>query len=115
MVETGGGQPGEAGFGERCTVELEERLGHRVEAEGVTLLQHDTSKLAPDFDDEGFGHGLDHGLNLLHGREMVTIRQFDNGGGCQMLPLPKQIPRVRHQYGVENLFRAGVTVNMTRQ
>jgi hypothetical protein len=65
MVEAGCSQLGEAGLGERHTVELEERRGHRVEAEGVALLQHDTGELAPDFDDEGFGHGLDHGLNLL--------------------------------------------------
>jgi hypothetical protein len=102
MVESGCGQSGKAGLGERRTVELEERRADRMEAKGVTLLQHDTGKLAPDFDDEGFGHGLDHGLNLLHDREMVTIRQFDNGERCQMLPLMQQITSVRHQYGVAN-------------
>jgi hypothetical protein len=102
MVEAGGGEPGEAGLGERRSIELEERLRHCVEAEGVSLLHHDTGELAPDFDDEGFGHGLDHGLNLLLDREMVTIRRFNNGGDCQMLPLLQQITRVRHQYGVGN-------------
>jgi hypothetical protein len=56
-------QPGQAGLGELRAVEFEERRGDGVEAEGVALLQNDTGKLAPDFDDEGFvlNSLLDHG------------------------------------------------------
>jgi hypothetical protein len=44
------------------SIELEERRGNGMEAEGITFLQYDAGKLAPDLDDEGFGHVLDHGL-----------------------------------------------------
>jgi hypothetical protein len=43
--------------GELRTMELEEGTGHRIEAEGVAFLDDDTGGLAPNFDDEGFGHG----------------------------------------------------------
>jgi hypothetical protein len=38
-------------------VEREVRRGDRMETESVAFLQHHTDGLAPDFDDEGFGHG----------------------------------------------------------
>ena len=62
-------QPGEAGLGELRAIELEERRGNGVEAEGIAFLQNDAGKLAPDFDDEGFGQVmldsvLDHGADL---------------------------------------------------
>jgi hypothetical protein len=52
-----------------------------MEAEGIAFLQDNAGKLAPHFDDiriseGGFGHGMDHGLNLLFGVEMVTIRRL---------------------------------------
>jgi len=50
-------QPGMAGRGELHAIKLEEGMGHRIEAEGVALLDDDTGGLAPNFDDEGFGHG----------------------------------------------------------
>ncbi|HEX9523349.1 MAG TPA: hypothetical protein VF949_10285, partial [Reyranella sp.] len=50
-------QPGMAGRGELRTIELEEGTGQRIEAEGVAFLDDDTGGLAPNFDDEGFGHG----------------------------------------------------------
>jgi len=75
-----------------------------MEAEGIAFLQDNAGKLAPHFDDiriseGGFGHGMDHGLNLLFGVEMVTIRRLRNGGGCQISLSIQQIPSVRHQYG----------------
>jgi len=56
-------QPGKAGLGELRAVELEERRGDGMEAEGIAVFQDDTGKLAPDFDDEGFVLDcvLDHG------------------------------------------------------
>jgi hypothetical protein len=56
-------QPGKAGLGELRAVELEERRGDGMEAEGIALLQDDTGKLAPDFDDKRFvlDSVLDHG------------------------------------------------------
>jgi hypothetical protein len=65
VIEARRSQPGEPGLGELRTIEREERRCDGMESEGVTFLHHDAGKLAPDFDDEGFGHGLDHGLNLL--------------------------------------------------
>jgi len=65
-----------AARGELCTVELEEGTGQRMEAEGVAFPDDDTGGLAPDFDDEGFGHGwISWSLTL----DMVSIRRFDNG------------------------------------
>ena len=77
-IEPRRGQPGEAGLGELRAIELEERRGNGVEAEGIAFLQNDAGKLAPDFDDEGFGQVmldsvLDHGADLpcphRHGHE----------------------------------------------
>jgi hypothetical protein len=68
-------QLGEAGLGKRSTIELEERRGNGVEAEGIAFLQDDAGNLAPDFDDEGFVMDslLDHGADLpcphRHGHE----------------------------------------------
>ena len=48
--------------GELHAVQLEERAGDRVEAEGIAFLEDDARGLAPDLDDEGFGHGILPGL-----------------------------------------------------
>src|SRR5260370_23924880 len=45
------------GRGELPTIDLEEGTGARIEEEGVAVLDDDTGGLAPNFDDEGFGHG----------------------------------------------------------
>ena len=68
-------QPGMAARGELRAVELEEGMSHRIEAEGVAFLDDDAGGLAPDFDDEGFGHGWISLVSL----DMVSIRRFDNG------------------------------------
>jgi hypothetical protein len=77
-IESRRRQPGKTGLGELRAVELEERRGNGVEAEGIPFLQNDARKLAPDFDDEGFGQVmldslLDHGADLpcphRHGHE----------------------------------------------
>jgi hypothetical protein len=59
-------QPGEARLGELGAIELEERRGNGVEAEGIALLQDNARKLAPDFDDERLVivSLLDHGADL---------------------------------------------------
>jgi hypothetical protein len=90
---------GKAGLGEFDAVEFEERRCDGMEAEGIAFLQDNAGKLAPNFNDEGLGHRMDHGLNLLFEVEMVTIRRLSNGGGCQIFPFIQQIPSVRHQYG----------------
>jgi len=102
-IESRRGQPGEAGLGERCAIELEERRGNGMEAEGIALLQDDTGKLAPDFDDEGFGQVMldslfDHGLISLVLIDMVTSRRKGNGGACRIRREHEQITTVRHQY-----------------
>jgi hypothetical protein len=68
-------QPSVAARRELCAIEREERMGDCMEAEGVALLHDDTRGLAPDFDDEGFGHGWISLVTL----DMVSIRRFDNG------------------------------------
>jgi hypothetical protein len=68
-------QPGMAARRELCTIEREERTGYCMEAEGVAFLDDDTRGLAPDFNDEGFGHGWISLVTL----DMVSIRRFDNG------------------------------------
>jgi hypothetical protein len=98
-------QPGETRLGERGAIELEERRGNGMEPEGITLLEDDTGKLAPDFDDEWFGDGLHHRLNLLLDLEMVMIRRSGNGEGCRISPFVEQITCVRHQYGARNFLR----------
>jgi hypothetical protein len=65
IVEAGGCKLRQAGLGEFHAIELQERRRDGMEAKGTAFLQHDAGKLAPHLDDEGFGHGLDHGLNLL--------------------------------------------------
>jgi hypothetical protein len=64
-----------AARGELRAVELEERMGQRIEPEGIAFLDDDTGGLAPHFDDERFGHGWISLVNL----DMVSIRRFDNG------------------------------------
>jgi hypothetical protein len=68
-------QPGMAGRGELRAVDREEGTRHRIEAEGVAFLDDDTGGLAPDFDDERFGHDWISLVTL----DMVSIRRFDNG------------------------------------
>ncbi|HMJ98304.1 MAG TPA: hypothetical protein VK552_03250 [Reyranella sp.] len=68
-------QPGMAARGELCAIEREVRTGDCIEAEGVAFLDDDARGLAPDFDDEGFGHGWISLVTL----DMVSIRRFDNG------------------------------------
>jgi hypothetical protein len=67
-------QPGEAWLGERGTVELEERRGNGVKPEGIAFLQNDAGKLAPDFDDEGFGHGWISLVRLTWSRSDESTR-----------------------------------------
>jgi hypothetical protein len=101
-IEPRRGQPGQARFGELRAVELAEQRGDGMEAERVALLQDDACEPAPDFDDERFGDGLHHGLNLLLDLEMVMTRRSGNGEGCRISPSFEQITRVRHQYGDGN-------------
>jgi len=101
VVELRRRELGKAGLGEFDAVEFEERRCDGMEAEGIAFLQDNAGKLAPNFDDEGLGHRMDHGLNLLFEVEMVTIRRLSNGGGCQIFPLLQKTTRVRHQYGGE--------------
>jgi hypothetical protein len=68
-------QPGMAARGELCAIEREEGPGQCMEAEGVAFLDDDTRGLAPDFDDEGFGHGLDLPGHSRHGLD-PTLRQW---------------------------------------
>jgi hypothetical protein len=65
-VEPGSSEAGEAGLGERSAIELEERRGDGMKAESIAVLQDDTGKLAPDFDDEWLVMDslLDHGADL---------------------------------------------------
>jgi hypothetical protein len=64
-----------AARGELRAVELEEGMRQRIEAEGIAFLDDDAGGLAPDFDDERFGHGWISLVSL----DMVSIRRFDNG------------------------------------
>ena len=43
-------------------VQFEERAGDSMEAEGIAFLEDDACRLAPDLDNEGFGHGVLPGL-----------------------------------------------------
>ena len=45
-----------AGRGEVRAVQREEWACDGLKAESVAVLEDDTRELAPDFDDEGFGH-----------------------------------------------------------
>jgi hypothetical protein len=56
-IEAGGRQPGMTERGELRAIEDEERRRDGMEAERVAFPQHHAGGLAPDFDDEGFGHG----------------------------------------------------------
>jgi hypothetical protein len=61
-IEAGGRQPGMTERGELRAIEDEERRRDRVETERVAFSQHHAGGLAPDFDDERFGHG---GISLV--------------------------------------------------
>jgi hypothetical protein len=108
-------QSGKAGDGKLRAVELAKRRSDGMEAERTALLQDDAGELTPHFNDERFGNGLHHRLNLLLDLYMVTMRRSGNGEGCQISPSLKQITCVRHQYGRRNFFCAGVAVDMTKQ
>jgi len=97
-------QPGKARFCKLRAIEFAERRGDGVKAERTALFQDDAGELAPHFNDERFGDGLHHGLNLLLDLYMVTMRRSGNGEGCQMSPFIEQITRVRHQYGGRNFY-----------
>jgi hypothetical protein len=116
-VEPGGGEAGEAGLGERRAIELEERRGNGVEAEGIAFLQDNASKLAPDFDDEGFVMDslLDHGADLpcpdRHGHDPT------NG---QWWRLPNSSGTRANNDGAASIwrlefFRAGALPHMTKE
>jgi len=55
-LEASDRQPGMTERGELRAIEDEERLRDGAETEGIAFPQHHTGGLAPDFDDEGFGH-----------------------------------------------------------
>jgi hypothetical protein len=114
-IEPRRSQPGQAGYGKFRAVELAERRGDGMEAERTALFQDDTGELAPHFNDEWFGDGLHHRLNLLLDLYMVTMRRSGNGEGCQITQYIQQITRVRHQYGGRIFFCAGAVVDMTKQ
>jgi hypothetical protein len=69
-VEARRRQPRMAACGELHAIDLEERTSHRMKAEGVAVLDDDTGGLAPDFDNERFGHGWISLVTL----DMVSIR-----------------------------------------
>jgi hypothetical protein len=114
-IEPRRSQPGKAGDGKLRAVELAKRRSDGMEAERATLLQDDAGELAPHFNDEWFGDGLHHRLNLLLDLYMVTMRRSGNGEGCRISRFIEQIARVRHQYGGRNFFCAGVGIDMTKQ
>jgi hypothetical protein len=119
-VEPGGGKTREAGLGERRAVELEERRGNGMEAERVAVLQDDTGKLAPDFNDEGFRQMmldsvLDHGADLpcphRHGHEQTKEQWWS---------LPNQsIARANNDRAASiwrsEFFHAGALPHMTKE
>jgi hypothetical protein len=119
-IESRRRQAGEARLGELGAIELEERRGNGVEAEGIAFLQNDAGKLAPDFDDEGFGQVmldslLDHGADLpcphRHGHELME-------GQWWRLPNPS-IARANNDRAASiwrsEFFRAGARRDMTKQ
>src|SRR6478609_6459108 len=65
-LEFRGGEPGMAQRVELRAVQLGERTGERMEAEGLAFLQDDTGRLAPDLDDQRFGHGYSPLLLTSH-------------------------------------------------
>jgi hypothetical protein len=119
-VEPSRGQPGEAGLGELRAIELEERRGNGMEAEGIAFLQNNAGKLAPDFDDEGFGQMmldslLDHGADLpcphRHGHDRTE-------GQWWSLPNPSRA-RANNDGAASiwrsEFFRAGALPHMTKE
>jgi hypothetical protein len=96
------GQSGQAGDGELRAIELAERRSDGMEAERTALFQDDTRELTPHFNDEWFGDGLHHRLNLLLDLYMVTMRRSGNGEGCRISRCRQQITRVGHHYGGRN-------------
>ncbi|MBY0322475.1 MAG: hypothetical protein K2X72_27395 [Reyranella sp.] len=98
-IEPRRSQPGKAGDGELRAIELAERRSDGMEAERTALFQDDAGELAPHFNDEWFGDGLHHRLNLLLDLYMVMMRRSGNGEGCRISRYSEQITLVRHQYG----------------
>jgi hypothetical protein len=64
-IESRRRQTGKAGDGELRAIELAKRRRDGMEAERVAVPEDDAGEFAPYFDDERFGDGLHHGLNLL--------------------------------------------------
>jgi hypothetical protein len=119
-IESRRGQLGESGLGERCAVQLEKRRGNGVEAEGIAFLQDNAGKLAPDFDDEGFGQVmldslLDHGADLpcphRHGHAQTKEQWW-------RLPNPS-VARANNDRAASiwrsEFFRAGAPPHMTEE
>jgi hypothetical protein len=73
-LEAGGRQPGVTERGELRAIEDEERLRDGAETEGIAFPQHHTGGLAPDFDDEGFGHGWISLVRLTWSRSDESTR-----------------------------------------
>jgi hypothetical protein len=113
-------QPGEAGLGERSTIELEERRGTVVETEGIAFLQNDAGKLAPDFDDERFGEVMLDSL-FDHGADLPCPHRHGHGqtkGQWCRLPNPSRARannvRAASIWRFE-FFRAGALPHMTKE
>jgi hypothetical protein len=104
-IEPRRGEAGKAGDGELRAIELAERRSDGMKAECAALFQDDAGELAPHFNDERFGDGLHHGLNLLLDLYMVTMRRSGNGEGCRISRYCEQISLVRHQYGGRIFFK----------
>jgi hypothetical protein len=59
--------------GKVSAIQREEWACDGLKAEGVAVLEDDTRELAPDFDDEGFGHGSPPaGINAGAG-DLMTV------------------------------------------
>jgi hypothetical protein len=62
-----------AGRGEVSAIQREERACNGLKAEGVAVLEDNTCELAPDFDDEGFGHGSPPAGINAGAADLVTV------------------------------------------
>jgi hypothetical protein len=116
-IETRRRQPGEAWLGELGAIELEERRGDGMEAESIALLQDDTGKPAPNFDDERLVivSLLDHGADLpcphRHGHDPTKQ---------QWWRLPNPSGTRANNDGAASIwrlefFRAGALPHMTKE
>src|SRR5688572_24764228 len=69
------------------TVQLGEGTGKGMEAEGAAFLEDDARRLAPDFDDQRFGHGLSPLLLVCH---VETTECHRNGIAFQRRRLSRE-------------------------